>query len=112
MSRTILLIGSPGSGKTTVVKRILSKLQPKICSGFYTEEIREKGVRVGFRIVTCSGRKAVLAHINFNSTYRVSKYKVDKKRLTAAGVGPLSPVTSNDSEEGKAKNRRVELIKK
>ena len=42
----------------------------------------------------------------------VSKYNVDKNRLTSAGVGPLAPVTSNDTEEGKAKNRRVELIKK
>lgn len=42
----------------------------------------------------------------------VSKYNVDKNRLTPAGVGPLCPVTTNDTEEGKAKNRRVELIKK
>ncbi len=42
----------------------------------------------------------------------VSKYNIDKNRLTPAGVGPLCPVNSNDSEEGKAKNRRVELIKK
>jgi OmpA-OmpF porin, OOP family len=42
----------------------------------------------------------------------VSKYNVNKNRLTAAGVGPLAPVTTNDTEEGKAKNRRVELIKK
>ncbi len=42
----------------------------------------------------------------------VSKYNVDKNRLTPAGVGPLCPVTSNETEEGKAKNRRVELIKK
>ena len=42
----------------------------------------------------------------------VSKYNIDKNRLTPAGVGPLCPVTTNDTEEGKAKNRRVELIKK
>lgn len=42
----------------------------------------------------------------------VSKYRVDKNKLTPAGVGPLAPVTTNDTEEGKAKNRRVELIKK
>jgi outer membrane protein OmpA-like peptidoglycan-associated protein len=41
----------------------------------------------------------------------VTKYEVDKNRLTPAGVGPLAPVTTNDTEEGKAKNRRVELIK-
>jgi OmpA-OmpF porin, OOP family len=32
-------------------------------------------------------------------------------RLKSAGVGPYSPVTSNDTDEGKAKNRRVEFVK-
>jgi OmpA-OmpF porin, OOP family len=41
----------------------------------------------------------------------VSKYKVDIARLKAVGIGPVSPVTSNETEEGKAKNRRVELVK-
>ncbi len=41
----------------------------------------------------------------------VSKYKIAPERLKAGGVGPLAPVTSNDTEEGKAKNRRVELVK-
>jgi OOP family OmpA-OmpF porin len=31
-------------------------------------------------------------------------------RLKGAGVGPYCPVASNRSEEGKAKNRRVELV--
>ena len=42
----------------------------------------------------------------------VLKYNVDSKRLKSAGVGPLAPFTTNDTEEGKTKNRRVELIKK
>lgn len=41
----------------------------------------------------------------------VSKYKVEASRLKPLGVGPAAPLTSNDSEEGKAKNRRVELVK-
>ena len=40
----------------------------------------------------------------------VSKYGVDGNRLTSHGVGPLSPVTSNKTEDGRAKNRRVELV--
>jgi OOP family OmpA-OmpF porin len=32
-------------------------------------------------------------------------------RLKSAGVGPYSPVASNDTDEGKAKNRRVEFVK-
>jgi len=41
----------------------------------------------------------------------VSKHKVDGTRLKPVGVGPVAPVTSNDTEDGKAKNRRVELVK-
>ena len=37
---------------------------------------------------------------------------VDGKRLEAAGVGPWSPVATNRTEEGKAKNRRVELVER
>lgn len=32
-------------------------------------------------------------------------------RLKSGGVGPYSPVASNDTDEGKAKNRRVEFVK-
>ena len=32
-------------------------------------------------------------------------------RLKSAGVGPYSPVASNDTDGGRAKNRRVELVK-
>lgn len=37
---------------------------------------------------------------------------VDAKRLSAAGFGPERPVADNRSEEGRAKNRRVELVRK
>lgn len=36
---------------------------------------------------------------------------IDKNRLTAKGLGADNPLLANDSEENKAKNRRVELIK-
>jgi OmpA-OmpF porin, OOP family len=37
-------------------------------------------------------------------------YKVDPTRITATGVGLLAPVASNATEEGRTKNRRVELV--
>lgn len=39
------------------------------------------------------------------------KYGVVPARLSAQGDGPTAPVASNDTEEGRAKNRRVELVK-
>ncbi len=36
---------------------------------------------------------------------------VDAKRMRGAGVGMLAPAASNGSEEGRAKNRRVEIVK-
>jgi outer membrane protein OmpA-like peptidoglycan-associated protein len=42
---------------------------------------------------------------------RVSKYGIDGGRLTAAGAGMMAPVASNDDETGRAKNRRVVLVK-
>ena len=38
---------------------------------FFTEEMRETGGRVGFKIVTLDGQEAVFAHINFKTPERV-----------------------------------------
>jgi outer membrane protein OmpA-like peptidoglycan-associated protein len=40
-----------------------------------------------------------------------SRYGIDAGRLTAAGAGMMAPVATNDTEEGRAKNRRVGLVK-
>lgn len=41
-----------------------------------------------------------------------ANYGIAAERLSPYGVGMLAPAASNDSEEGRAKNRRVELVKK
>jgi len=41
----------------------------------------------------------------------VTEYKIDAGRLSAQGVGAFAPVATNDSEAGREKNRRVELVK-
>ena len=39
-----------------------------------------------------------------------SRHGIDGARLRPAGAGPMSPITTNRSEEGRALNRRVELV--
>lgn len=42
--------------------------------------------------------------------YLTTEISIDPNRLKAFGVGCLSPVSTNNSEKGRAQNRRVELI--
>lgn len=42
----------------------------------------------------------------------VKDYGISAKRLIAKGFGPLSPVSTNKTEEGKQLNRRVELVER
>ena len=39
-----------------------------------------------------------------------NQYAVDPKRLTVGGRGEYNPIASNDTEMGKAKNRRTQII--
>ena len=41
----------------------------------------------------------------------IDKYGIAAERLKSHGVASLAPVASNDTEDGKAMNRRVELVK-
>lgn len=41
----------------------------------------------------------------------ITQHGISASRLISRGVGHLAPMASNDTEEGRAKNRRVELVK-
>jgi nucleoside-triphosphatase len=88
MKSVFLLTGLPGTGKTTLIKRIAEILGDK-AGGFITEEIRTDGIREGFRIITLDGKTAVLSHISFRSSFKVSKYGVDIDSLDKVGVQSL-----------------------
>ena len=42
----------------------------------------------------------------------VDEYGVDPDQLKPVGVGPASPVLNNSTEEGRARNRRVEIVER
>jgi OOP family OmpA-OmpF porin len=44
-------------------------------------------------------------------TSLVNGYAIASNRLAAKGMGATSRIANNDSDDGRAKNRRVELVK-
>jgi nucleoside-triphosphatase len=85
MGKTILLTGRPRVGKTTIIKDVVRRL-PGQAGGLYTEEMKERGRRQGFKIVTLDGREGLLAHVGIKSRMRVSKYGVNLADLEGIGV--------------------------
>jgi len=92
MGMALLVTGAPGVGKTTLVRAVLAAL-PKRAGGFVTEEIREKGQRVGFRVCGLDGSSAVLAHVRAVRGPRVGRYQVDVAAFEAVGVSALDAAT-------------------
>jgi nucleoside-triphosphatase len=88
MGKRILLTGRPGCGKTTLIQRVVKNLALP-AGGFYTEEIRERGVRVGFKLITLEAKEAVFADVNFKTSERVGKYGLDLVKLETVGVAAV-----------------------
>ena len=88
MKPVYLLTGKPGMGKTSLIKQVVTELESR-AGGFYTEEIRSRGTRLGFRLVTLDGYEAILAHTDFNKRFQVGKYGVDVDSLDRVGVSAL-----------------------
>lgn len=61
----MILVLFPGVGKTTLVQKACEALRSSglEVEGFYTEEVRERGSRVGFDVVTVGGGRARLARL-------------------------------------------------
>ncbi len=97
MAKNILLTGPPRIGKTTLIMRVIEKIKNREVGGFYTEEIREKGIRKGFKILTPDGSEGVLSHVNYNGKYRVGRYKVNIDDLENIAVKSILNALEKDT---------------
>ena len=86
MSRILLVTGVPGVGKTTLVRRVVDRLEGVRVAGFTTEEIREGGRRLGFRICPLAGPERTMAHVDLPGPERVGRYRVDVAAIEAVAA--------------------------
>jgi nucleoside-triphosphatase len=86
----LLLTGSPGVGKTTVMRRVADRLRGHHLAGFYTKEIREHGLRRGFGLTTLDGQQRIMAHADLTKNFRVSRYGVDVAVIDSVARGSLA----------------------
>ena len=82
----LLIVGRPGVGKTTLVKRLIRAVRPHAIDGFLTEECREAEQRVGFWLSPLDGRQVLLAHRQFERGPRVGPYRVNVEVLDRIAV--------------------------
>ncbi len=93
--KNIFLTGPPSSGKTTIIKKIISRLE-KPAKGFYTQEILANNKRQGFKMATLDGREGLLGHKNIKSKYSVSKYGVSIENIDNIAVPAIMPDNENE----------------
>jgi nucleoside-triphosphatase len=94
MKKNIFLTGAPSSGKTTVIKKVIGKLDCP-ARGFYTEEERVAGKRTGFLMKTLDGRRGHLAHQDIKSDFHIRRYGVSIENIETIAVPAITPVNEN-----------------
>lgn len=73
MAKFLLLTGEPGVGKSTVIRSVVSAVDPGHFSGFTVREMLSDGRRSAFHIETVDGRRGVLASVASTSPLRVGR---------------------------------------
>lgn len=88
------MTGAPSSGKTTVIRKVIENLSFPV-NGFYTEEERISGKRVGFLMKTLDGRTGYLAHQDIKSDFHIRRYGVSLEDIESIAVPSIAPVDNN-----------------
>ncbi len=88
--KNILVTGPPRCGKSTLIEKLVKEIHRPL-TGFFTREIREKGMRVGFSIDTLDRKKGVLAHIKSKSPRKLGKYGVNLEEFDSLAIPAMTP---------------------
>jgi nucleoside-triphosphatase len=89
----LFLTGNPGVGKTTLIRAIVERLEEVTCAGFYTEEKRQRGQRIGFRVITLDGQEGRFASLGREKP-TVGKYSIHVQEFEKLVLPNLDPATT------------------
>ncbi|XP_048865341.1 cancer-related nucleoside-triphosphatase isoform X2 [Brienomyrus brachyistius] len=107
MTVQLEVISGSSVGKTTLVQKACEALTSSgvAVEGFYTEEVREGGRRVGFDVVSVTGKRGILSRIGGSSgssagrrEHMVGQYVVDLVSFESLAL----PLFKNASPGGRA----------
>ena len=85
----LLIVGRPGIGKTTLIKRLTQAVRTCPIDGFVTEELREEEQRMGFWLSPLDGRQVLLAHRKMDGGIRIGPYRVNVPVLDDVAVSVI-----------------------
>jgi chemotaxis protein MotB len=86
------------------IGEMLSATRGEIIVAGHTDNIPVKGGMYGSNLGLSMARAGSVAEFLLKSS------SIDPKRVSAMGFGEYRPLTSNETEQGRQKNRRVEII--
>jgi chemotaxis protein MotB len=92
--------GKKALGNLAAVLQEYPKLEVIVVGN--TDTVHVKGVKDNWSLSTERANGVVRA--------LTKDYNIDPARLTAAGKGKFSPIADNSTAEGRAKNRRTEIV--
>jgi len=89
-AKNVFVTGPPQCGKTTLIEKLVLHIENPV-TGFFTREIRKRGRRTGFLIMTLDGRQGILAHEDLKGQPRVGKYGVNLQDIDQVAVPSMIP---------------------